>query len=225
MPDLTPGVPSALSPLVRRIVAPNPGPFTGPGTNTYLVGIDEVAVIDPGPRRRRPHRRDRRRVDARARPLGAAHPHASRPLAGHQAAGRADRRGGAGLLQAQPRQGRRRRRARPRPSARATPSRAPSSGSRCCTRPATRPNHLCFLLEEERVLFTGDTVLDGMCSVVNPGARRRHGRLPGDARAAEEAAALADLPGPRRRDRGAEGPARRVPRRTASSGSSRCSGS
>ena len=49
MPDLTPGVPSALSPLVRRIVAPNPGPFTGPGTNTYLVGIDEVAVIDPGP--------------------------------------------------------------------------------------------------------------------------------------------------------------------------------
>ena len=49
MPDLTPGVPSALSPLVRRIVAPNPGPFTGAGTNTYLVGIDEVAVIDPGP--------------------------------------------------------------------------------------------------------------------------------------------------------------------------------
>src|SRR5260370_22736533 len=49
MPDLTPGVPSALSPLVRRMVAPNPGPFTGPGTNTYLVGIDEVAVIDPGP--------------------------------------------------------------------------------------------------------------------------------------------------------------------------------
>ena len=49
MPDMTPGVPSALSPLVRRIVAPNPGPMTGPGTNTYLVGIDEVAVIDPGP--------------------------------------------------------------------------------------------------------------------------------------------------------------------------------
>ena len=57
MPDLTPGVPSALSPLVRRIVAPNPGPFTGPGTNTYLVGIDEVAVIDPGPD-------DKRHIDA-----------------------------------------------------------------------------------------------------------------------------------------------------------------
>jgi glyoxylase-like metal-dependent hydrolase (beta-lactamase superfamily II) len=39
--DLTPGVPNALRPLVRRIVSPT-------GTNTYLVGIDEIAVIDPG---------------------------------------------------------------------------------------------------------------------------------------------------------------------------------
>src|ERR671918_716572 len=43
------GVASALSPMVRRIVAHNPGMMTGPGTNTYLVGIDEIAVIDPGP--------------------------------------------------------------------------------------------------------------------------------------------------------------------------------
>ena len=34
---------------VRRLVAPNPGLMTGPGTNTYLVGEREVAVIDPGP--------------------------------------------------------------------------------------------------------------------------------------------------------------------------------
>src|SRR5205085_10979890 len=47
--NMTTGVACALSPLVRRIVAPNPGPMTGPGTNTYLVGVDEVAVIDPGP--------------------------------------------------------------------------------------------------------------------------------------------------------------------------------
>ena len=49
MPNLTPESPSALSPLVRRVVANNPSLMTGPGTNTYLVGIDEVAVIDPGP--------------------------------------------------------------------------------------------------------------------------------------------------------------------------------
>jgi len=34
---------------VRRIVAPNPGIMTGPGTNTYLLGSDSVALIDPGP--------------------------------------------------------------------------------------------------------------------------------------------------------------------------------
>lgn len=32
-----------------RILAPNPSPLTGPGTNTFLLGRDQVAVIDPGP--------------------------------------------------------------------------------------------------------------------------------------------------------------------------------
>ena len=34
---------------VRRILAPNPSPLTGPGTNTWILGTGEVAVIDPGP--------------------------------------------------------------------------------------------------------------------------------------------------------------------------------
>lgn len=38
-----------VSPLIRRVVANNPGPFTYLGTGTYLVGRGEVAVIDPGP--------------------------------------------------------------------------------------------------------------------------------------------------------------------------------
>jgi glyoxylase-like metal-dependent hydrolase (beta-lactamase superfamily II) len=38
-----------VSPLIRRLVAENPGPFTYLGTGTYIVGHGEVAVIDPGP--------------------------------------------------------------------------------------------------------------------------------------------------------------------------------
>jgi glyoxylase-like metal-dependent hydrolase (beta-lactamase superfamily II) len=38
-----------VSPLIRRVVANNPGPFTFTGTGTYIVGRGEVAVIDPGP--------------------------------------------------------------------------------------------------------------------------------------------------------------------------------
>ena len=33
---------------IRRLVAPNPSMMTGPGTNTYLFGREEVAVLDPG---------------------------------------------------------------------------------------------------------------------------------------------------------------------------------
>ncbi len=46
-PPIIPGVARALSPLVRRIA--NPGPDGEPGLNTYLVGIDEIVIIDPGP--------------------------------------------------------------------------------------------------------------------------------------------------------------------------------
>ena len=38
-----------VSPLIRRVTANNPGPFTYLGTGTYIVGQGEVAVIDPGP--------------------------------------------------------------------------------------------------------------------------------------------------------------------------------
>jgi hydroxyacylglutathione hydrolase len=34
---------------LRRLVAPNPSPMTGDGTNTYLIGRTDVAVVDPGP--------------------------------------------------------------------------------------------------------------------------------------------------------------------------------
>jgi glyoxylase-like metal-dependent hydrolase (beta-lactamase superfamily II) len=165
MPDLVPGVPSALSPLVRRIVAPNPGPFTGPGTNTYLVGIDEVAVIDPGPD-------DKSHIDAivgasmkeRVRWVLLTHTHPDH-APGTERLVKAT---GAEVLAFGKRLDK---------DATVTIDRAVEEGDTVegtefglsvLHTPGHAPNHLCFLLEEERVLFTGDTVLDGMFSVVSP---------------------------------------------------------
>jgi glyoxylase-like metal-dependent hydrolase (beta-lactamase superfamily II) len=165
MPDLTPGVASALSPLVRRIVAPNPGPFTGPGTNTYLVGIDEVAVIDPGPD-------DKRHIDAiigasmqeRVRWVVLTHTHPDHA----PGTARLVKETGAEVLASGK---------RPDKDNAIVPDRVIGEGDTIegtefgldvLATPGHAPNHLCFLLEEERVLFTGDTVLEGMWSVINP---------------------------------------------------------
>jgi glyoxylase-like metal-dependent hydrolase (beta-lactamase superfamily II) len=48
-PAAIPGQVVELLPGVLRLTAPNPSMMTGPGTNTYLVGDRELAVIDPGP--------------------------------------------------------------------------------------------------------------------------------------------------------------------------------
>jgi len=165
VPDLTPGVPSALSPLVRRIVAPNPGPFTGPGTNTYLVGIDEVAVIDPGPD-------DAAHIDSiigasmkeRVRWVLLTHFHPDH-IPGTV---RLVRETGAEVLASTKKV--------PKDSdvvvdrvlrAGATVE-GTEFGLDVLSTPGHAPEHVCFLLEEERVLFTGDVVLDGMYSVINP---------------------------------------------------------
>lgn len=47
--DPLPGLVETLEPGLRRILAPNPSPMTFRGTNTYLLGTRQIAVIDPGP--------------------------------------------------------------------------------------------------------------------------------------------------------------------------------
>src|SRR5262249_26385020 len=47
--DFAYGVASAIAPGIQRIVGNNAGALTFKGTNTYLVGTDVLAVVDPGP--------------------------------------------------------------------------------------------------------------------------------------------------------------------------------
>ncbi len=47
--DVKPGAAAQVSPLIRRVVADNPSPFTFKGTASFIVGRGQVAIIDPGP--------------------------------------------------------------------------------------------------------------------------------------------------------------------------------
>jgi glyoxylase-like metal-dependent hydrolase (beta-lactamase superfamily II) len=153
-------VPAALSPLVRRIVAPNPGMMTGPGTNTYLVGIDEVVVIDPGPD-------DDGHVEAilgcggdRIRWIVCTHTHPDH----WPAAAKLAERSGAQVLAFDARDGL-------EVDARlADGDQVEGTEFRLTAvhTPGHASNHLCYLLEEERLLFSGDHVMNGSTVVIKP---------------------------------------------------------
>lgn len=164
-----------LSPLVGRVLAPNPSPFTYTGTQTYVVGQKELAVIDPGPDHPS-HLEALLRVIA-GRPLKAiicTHTHrdhspASRPL--QQATG-APILGCAPLVLDDD---------GPRADAafdsEYVPDAVLSEGEavqgeewrlEAVATPGHTSNHLCFGLPEEKALFTGDHVMGWSTSVISP---------------------------------------------------------
>ena len=154
------GVASALSPLVRRIVAPNPSMMTGPGTNTYLVGIDEIVVVDPGPD-------IESHLDAiagcggdRIRWIVCTHTHEdhSPGVAGLKA------RTGAEVLAFDARDDLE----IDRPMADGDVIEATEFVLRAIHTPGHASNHLCFLLEQERMLFSGDHIMEGSTVVIAP---------------------------------------------------------
>jgi len=157
------GVASALSPMVRRIVAHNPGMMTGPGTNTYLVGIDEIAVIDPGPG-------DAAHLDAiagcggdRIRWILLTHTHEDHS----PGAVGLKRRTGAEILAFGPREGRGKVRL-DGTLADGAVIEATEFHLTALHTPGHASNHLCYLLNEERTLFTGDHIMQGSTVVIGP---------------------------------------------------------
>ena len=157
------GVAGALSPMVRRIVAHNPGMMTGPGTNTYLVGIDEIAVIDPGPD-------EDAHLDAiagcggdRIRWIVLTHTHEDHSPG---AAG-LKKRTGADILAFGPGQGRGKARLDGTLADNAVIE-ATEFHLTALHTPGHASNHLCYLLNEERTLFTGDHIMQGSTVVISP---------------------------------------------------------
>jgi glyoxylase-like metal-dependent hydrolase (beta-lactamase superfamily II) len=170
------GLPDRVSPLIRRVIANNPGPFTFRGTGTYIVGRGEVAVIDPGPE-------DLAHlaalVDALAGETVTAivttHDHADHaPLAAALA-----RETGAPVLGCAPTatDGASAQGLEEGHAAGYRPDRVLTEGDevsgsgwtlRTLATPGHTANHLCFALLEENALFTGDHVMGWSTTVVIP---------------------------------------------------------
>lgn len=174
--------PVALRRNLMRLTAPNPGTMTGPGTNSYLAG--EVATgfiaIDPGPDEPAHLRRLFEAAGGDIRTIVCTHSHA-------------DHSPGAAPLQAMVEQSGR---ARPpvmglpsAPTARANSRFQPDitlrDGERIALSgqgpqgkithtlqavftPGHAANHLCFVLEEDALLFSGDHILNGSTTIINP---------------------------------------------------------
>jgi glyoxylase-like metal-dependent hydrolase (beta-lactamase superfamily II) len=174
-PHAPTGAAMPLSPLVTRILAPNPSPFTFEGTQTYLVGSSDLAVIDPGPA-------EDAHLEAlisaiagrRVRAIMCTHTHrdhspAAAPLAALT---------GAPIIGCAPLtmedDG-------PRADAAFDADYAPDRvlrdgdavtgegwALRALATPGHTSNHLCYALEAERALFTGDHVMGWSTTVVSP---------------------------------------------------------
>ncbi|MFN5097413.1 MAG: MBL fold metallo-hydrolase [Limnohabitans sp.] len=170
--------PVALLKNLQRLTAPNPGVMTGPGTNSYLVGDPNTGyiAIDPGPADDEHLQRLWRAAGGQIRMIVCTHSHP-------------DHSPGAAPLQAlcshkppilglasQP---------TARANSRFSPDRALADGEKLVLQgtgvdgdithtlrvvhtPGHAANHLCLVLEEDGLLFSGDHVLNGSTTVIDP---------------------------------------------------------
>ncbi len=173
----------ALSPSVRRITQQNPGPFTGPGTNTHLVGTTDLVILDPG------EDRDDGHADRIIEAVGSARVAAVIPSHGHPdhwplAPHLAERLGAPVMFFGT------------HPEFRVDRTLADgdtiplgSATLHVLHTPGHTADHLSFHLPSELALFPGDTVMGWSSSIIMP----PEGNLPDYLASLERMLALPDL--------------------------------
>lgn len=164
--EFTPGKRVEIATGIRRLVAPNPGMMTGPGTNTYLIGDNEVAVIDPGPDIGKHIDAIQELSPGKIRWILCTHTHpdhspAATPLAEATGAELIGMPAPAGKVQDKT----------------FNPGRILADRDlletaefsiRAVHTPGHASNHVCFRHEEHRFLFTGDHIMSGSTVVIDP---------------------------------------------------------
>jgi len=169
MSQLLPGKPEFIAATVQRIVAPNSGPMTGPGTNCYLLGKKRLALLDPGPDLpvhiaaliRIIEANDSELSDVLVTHTHRDHSPAAAVIAEHF---------GARLTGRMPP-------SVPHQDQTFRPDYQPADGEwlpvgdvrlQAVHTPGHASNHLCYWLESEGLLFTGDHVMQGSTVVIPP---------------------------------------------------------
>lgn len=166
--EIIPGEAITIAPDVIRLTAPNPSIMTGPGTNTYLLGNANGgwSVIDPGPADSVHIQRIMEITGGDIRQVITTHTHpdhspGARPLKEQTGA----------QLVGMPPPG------DPTQDHDYVPDQVPVDGDLIETAagtlkvlytPGHASNHLCFLLEQEQMLFAGDHIMQGSTVVINP---------------------------------------------------------
>lgn len=168
MPDISYGEATDISPQLRRITAPNKGVMTGPGTNSYVVGTKEVALIDPGPEIDTHIEAIIRLFGDRLKWILVTHTHrdhspAARILAdrtGAELIGNVIKNDGYQDTSFQ--------------NARFVGQdeciETPEFTIRAVLTPGHVSNHVCYYLEEDQILITGDHIMGGSTVVIVPPA-------------------------------------------------------
>jgi glyoxylase-like metal-dependent hydrolase (beta-lactamase superfamily II) len=163
--ELVPGVPHKLDAAVTRVIAPNGGVMTGPGTNTYLVGAGEVVVVDPGPDDESHMQAILAAADGPIRWILCTHTHMDHA----PGAARLKQLSGAPVAaMLAPRTDHDFQLSVDRVLVNGDVIECAAVTIRAVHTPGHASNHLCYLLEQNRMLFTGDHIMQGSTVVIWP---------------------------------------------------------